>query len=129
MQRLSQNNPGGAKKLDLQPHLESPPQRIGQIPVDDPLNLVGMKPGTEMRGDDHLVFEPVGPGNQVVEMGVAKLVDQRRALIGRDKGHLEDQDLHLVDRGERIEARRRGIAHVGDPGKPDLGRNLDAREP
>ena len=44
-----------------------------------------MQPRAEVRGDDHLVLELVGAVEQVVEMGVAELVDQRRALVGATK--------------------------------------------
>ena len=66
---------------------------------------------------------------QVVEVRVAELVDQRRALVGGDEGHLEDQDLGLVDLGAGVEALGRGVAQVGDLGQADLGRDLDAGEP
>ena len=43
-----------------------------------------MEPGAEVRGDDHLVLEPLGAGDDVVEVGVAELVDDsRRARRGR----------------------------------------------
>ena len=62
----------------------------------------------------NLLMQRVGARKQVVEMRMAELVDERGALVGRDERHLEDQDLNLVDLGNRFQTGRSGISHVGD---------------
>ena len=86
-----------------------------------------MEPRREVRGDHPVVLESVGAVEDVVEVGVAVLVDLLGALLGGDEGHLQDQDLGLVDLGVDVEAKRGGVAGEGDLGDADLGRHLDAR--
>ncbi len=88
-----------------------------------------MQASAEVRGDDHLVLEQVGAVQQVIEMSVAKLVNQGRALVGGDEGQLHDQDLGPVGFGKGVEARRGCVTQVGDLGQTDLGRDFDSREP
>ncbi len=55
----------------------------------------------EMRGDDDLVLEITGSaGDDVVQVRVAELVNDRRPFPRGDKSHLRDQDLGAVDLGK-----------------------------
>ena len=122
--------PAGRPSRRSKPDLQPAPERLGQPLLDDPLDLVGVQPGAEVRGDDHLVLEPVGPLDACRRGGCGRTCGSPTARsFGRDERHLEDQDLGPVDLGQGVEARRRRIAQVGDLGNADLGRDLDAREP
>src|SRR5207247_11195791 len=68
----------------------------------------------EVRADNQLVLEAVGPLDEVVEVHVAELVDLLAAVVGPDEAHFGDEDLGLVDRRVVVEAGRAGIAGVGD---------------
>src|SRR5262249_42723454 len=50
-----------------QPDLEPPLERLGEALFHNALDLVRVQSRAEVRGDDHLVLEPVGPVQQVVE--------------------------------------------------------------
>ena len=78
------------EEFDLKPDFNAISNRFGQSFFDDFANRVGMLAGAEMRDDDDLVFEPVGPSDDVFQVRMAEFVGVFRPFELGDESHLAD---------------------------------------